>query len=79
MLKKQEIERVLRMRIGEEVSIPILLIDEKNELLASLITKADQVTKLKADLVDDLSGLVDLLGALPKSWKPLPHIIFMQI
>ncbi len=55
------------MRIGEEVSIPILLVDEKNELLASLITKADQVTKLKADLLDDISIVVDLLGALPKS------------
>ena len=62
-----EIERILRYRLGEEIAIPIFLVDEKNELLTSLIKKADEVTKLKGDLLNDLTGLVDVLSALPKS------------
>jgi hypothetical protein len=60
-----EIERILRYRLGEEIAIPIFLVDEKNELLTSLIKKADEVTKLKGDLLNDLTGLVDVLQSLP--------------
>jgi hypothetical protein len=35
-------------------------VDEKNELLTSLIKKADEVTKLKGELLTDLSGLVHI-------------------
>ena len=62
-----EIERMLRYRLGEEIAIPIFLVDEKNEILTSLIKKADEVTKLKGELLTDLSGLVDVLSALPVS------------
>ena len=62
-----EIERMLRYRLGEEIAVPIFLVDEKNDLLTSLIKKADEVTKLKGDLLNDLSGLVDVLSALPKN------------
>ena len=50
-----------------QIAIPIFLVDEKNELLSSLIKKADEVTKLKGDLLTDLTSLVDVLSSLPKN------------
>jgi hypothetical protein len=50
-----------------QIAIPIFLVDEKNELLSSLIKKADEVTKLKGDLLTDLTSLVDVLAAIPKN------------
>ena len=58
-------ENYLKVKIGDEVAIPLLLADEKEALVDSLVQKANQIAGLKADLVGDLSNLVRDLN-LPK-------------
>ena len=58
----------LKVRIGDEVAIPLLLADEKEALVESLVQKANNIASLKADLIGDLSGLVSGLNNSPK-WK----------
>ena len=55
----------MKVKIGDEVAIPLLLADEKEALVDSLVQKANQIAGLKADLVGDLSNLVRDLN-LPK-------------
>ena len=52
----------LKVRIGDEVAIPLLLADEKEALVESLVQKANNIASLKADLIGDLSGLVTELS-----------------
>ena len=56
----------LKVRIGDEVAIPLLLADEKEALVESLVQKANNIASLKADLIGDLSGLVSELNNSPK-------------
>jgi hypothetical protein len=55
-----------KVRIGDEVAIPLLLADEKEALVESLVQKANNIASLKADLIGDLSGLVSGLNNSPK-------------
>ena len=57
LLKK--IEDMLRYRLGEEIYVPLLIADDKSELLGSVIEKVDELAKLKGDLTTDLSNLAD--------------------
>ena len=52
--------------IGDEVAIPLLLADEKEAIVDSLVQKANHIASLKADLVGDLAGLVRDLNNSPK-------------
>ena len=51
------IENLLRYKIGEDIYIPLLVADEKSLALARLIEKADEVTKLKADIASDVASV----------------------
>lgn len=53
----RQFERMLRYRFGDEIAIPLLLAEEKSEIVETLMQKADNVAKLKGDLVKDLSGV----------------------
>ena len=50
-------EQMLHYRFGDEIAIPLLLAEEKSELVETLMAKADNVAKLKGDLIQDLSGV----------------------
>ena len=50
---------MLRYRLGEEIYVPLLIADDKSELLGSVIEKVDELAKLKGDLTTDLSNLAD--------------------
>ena len=55
----KRIEDMLRYRLGEEIYVPLLIADDKSELLGSVIEKVDELAKLKGDLTTDLSNLAD--------------------
>jgi len=61
-----QLQQFLKVRIGDEVAIPLLLADEKEALVESLVQKANNIASLKADLIGDLSGLVSELNNSPK-------------
>ncbi len=58
----RKVEQILHYRIGDEIAIPLLLADQKAPLVASLVEKADTITKLKADLVRDLANVVEAIN-----------------
>lgn len=51
------IERLLHQRVGDEIAIPLLLVDNKQEFVFTLIEKASNVARLKGDLIEDLTVL----------------------
>ncbi len=54
----RRLERALRLRVGgQEVSIPLVLAEEKEQLVETMLLKAVHVAELKGDLIKDLSGL----------------------
>ena len=55
----KRIEDMLRYRLGEEIYVPLLIADDKSDLLGSVIEKVDELAKLKGDLTTDLSHLAD--------------------
>ena len=55
----KRIEDMLRYRLGEEIYVPLLIADDKSDLLGSVIEKVDDLAKLKGDLTTDLSHLAD--------------------
>lgn len=61
-----QLQQFLKVRIGDEVAIPLLLADEKEAIVDSLVQKANHIASLKADLVGDLAGLVRDLNNSPK-------------
>ena len=61
------IEDILRHRLGEDIYIPLLLVDEKSLALASVIEKASEVTQLMAKIATDLMAVTkDLAGQYDK-------------
>ena len=53
----KRIEEMLRYRLGDEIYVPLLISDQKSNLLGSVIEKVDELAKLKGDLTQDLSIL----------------------
>lgn len=58
----RKVEDLIRRRIGDEIRIPLILADEKQQVVATLLQKAENVAQLKGDLAQDLSGVVNVLG-----------------
>ena len=59
-----EIEQILRSRMGDEIAVPIILANEKTEVLGTLLRKAETVAQLKGDLIKDLSVVAGTLGSV---------------
>ena len=69
----KRVEEMLRYRLGEEIYVPLLIADEKSNLLGSVIEKVDELAKLKGDLANDLSNLA---GSISRETDArLPEII----
>ena len=51
------VEELLRYQVGEDIYVPLLVADETSLALAGVIEKADEVTKLKADIATDLAAV----------------------
>lgn len=58
----RQLEQIFKYRIGEEIAIPLQVAEEKGAILESLMTKANHIASLKADLVHDLANLVEDLN-----------------
>ena len=69
----RRIEEMLRYRLGEEIYVPLLIADEKSNLLGSVIEKVDYLAKLKGDLTNDLANLATSVA--DESDARLPEIV----
>ena len=50
----RRVERLIRARTGQEVAIPLLLAEEKEALVQTMMAKVGAVAALKGDLARDL-------------------------
>ena len=64
---------MLRYRLGEEIYVPLLIADDKSNLLGSVIEKVDELAKLKGDLTSDLATLAD--NVVGETESRLPEIV----
>ena len=69
----RRIEEMLRYRLGEEIYVPLLIADEKSNLLGSVIEKVDELAKLKGDLTSDLANLAN--SVVGETEARLPEIV----
>lgn len=69
----KRIEEMLRYRLGEEIYVPLLIADDKSDLLGSVIEKVDELAKLKGDLTSDLATLAD--NVVGETESRLPEIV----
>ena len=69
----KRIEEMLRYRLGEEIFVPLLIADEKSNLLGSVIEKVDELAKLKGDLTSDLANLAN--SVVGETDTRLPEIV----
>ena len=62
----RRVEDLLKARVGEEVVVPLLLAEEKQQLVGTVVKKAENVARLKSDLIEDLSavagGVAGIIG-----------------
>ena len=62
----RRVEDLLKARVGEEVVVPLLLAEEKQQLVGTVVKKAEDVARLKSDFIEDLSavagGVAGIIG-----------------